>query len=111
MTVKPNKETQKLEVTQRSTKCKHYYLYYNDDELGLMYLKIQTCFPYNAQIYINSREYLSKLFDKNNIKYEIYNNSFSCIEDFDKAQKLANNILNQKISDSFDGLVEKINII
>lgn len=109
MTVKPNKETQKLEVTSRPAKCKHYYFYYNDEEFGLMYLKIQTWFPYNVQIYINGREYLSKIFDKNNIKYEMYNNSFSYIEDFDKAQKLADNILNQKLSDSFDGLVSKIN--
>lgn len=109
MTVKPNKKTEKLEVTQRPTKCKHYYFYYNDEEFGLMYLKIQTWFPYNVQIYINGREYLSKILNKNNIKYEMYNNSFSYIEDFNKAQELANNILNQKISDSFDGLIKEIN--
>ena len=89
MTVKPNHETQNLEVTSRPTKCKHYYFYYNDDEFGLMYLKIQTWLPYNVQIYINGREYLSKLLDKNNIKYEMYNNSFSYIDDFSKAQELA----------------------
>lgn len=110
MTVKPNHETQKLEITSKSTKCKHYYFYYNDNEFGLMYLKIQTWFPYNVQIYINGREYLSKLLDKNNIKYEMYNNSFSYIEDFTRAQELADNILNQKISDSFDGLVKQINV-
>ena len=110
MTVKPNHETEKLEVTSRPTKCKHYYFYFNDEEFGLMYLKIQTWFPYNVQIYINGREYLSKLLDKNNIKYEMYNNSFSYIEDFNKAQELADGILNKKISDSFDGLIEKINI-
>jgi len=110
MTVKPNKETQKLEIISKSAKCKHYYFYYNDKEFGLMYLKIQTWFPYNVQIYINGREYLSKLLDKNNIKYEMYNNSFSYIEDFTKAQELADGILNQKISDSFDGLIKKINI-
>ena len=109
MTVKPNHETQKLEVTSKPTKCKHYYFYYNDDEFGWMYLKIQTWFPYNVQIYINGREYLSKILDKENIKYEMYNNSFSHIEDFDKAQKLADGILNKKLSDSFDGLVSKIN--
>ena len=59
MTVKPNHETKKLEVTSRSTKCKHYYFYFNDEEFGLMFLKIQTWFPYNVQIYINGREYLS----------------------------------------------------
>ena len=108
-TIVANHETQKLEQAIRNTKCKHYYLYYNDDEFGLMFLKIQTWFPYNVQIYINGREYCSKLFDKNNIKYEMFNNSFSYIEDFDKAQQLADNILNQKLSDSFDGIVKQIN--
>lgn len=109
MTVKPNHETKQLEVTSRPTKCKHYYFYYNDEEFGWMFLKIQTWFPYNVQIYINGREYLSKLFDKNNIKYEMYNNSFSYISDFKNAQELADGILNKKISDSFDGLIEQIN--
>ncbi len=109
MSVKPNHQTQKLEIVSKNTKCKHYYLYYNDSEFGWMYLKIQTWFPYNIQIYINGREYLSKIFDKENIEYEMYNNSFSYIEDFDKAQKLADGILNKKISDSFDGLVDQVN--
>ena len=108
-TIISNYETQKLEPAIKNTKCKHYYLYYNDEEFGLMFFKIQTWFPYNVQIYINGREYCSKIFDKNNIKYEMFNNSFSYIEDFEKAQKLANNILNQKLSDSFDGIVSKIN--
>ena len=109
MTVAPNRETQKLEVTSRSTKCKYYYFYYNDEEFGWMFLKIQTWFPYNVQIYINGREYLSKILDKNNIKYEMYNNSFSYIENFERAQKLADGILDKKISDSFDGMIKKIN--
>jgi hypothetical protein len=109
MTVKPNRESKKLELTSRPTRCKHYYLYYNDIEFGWMFLKIQTWFPYNMQIYINGREYLSKILDKHNIKYEMYDNSFSYIEDFDKAQQLANEILNKKLSDSFDGIAGKIN--
>ena len=109
MTVKPNHKTQQLEITSRPTKCKHYYFYFNDEEFGWMYLKIQTWFPYNVQIYVNGREYLSKLLDKNNINYEMYNNSFSYIEDFNKAQELADNILNKKISDSFDGIIKQIN--
>jgi len=109
MTVKPNKESKKLEITGRATKCKHYYLYYNDMEFGWMFLKIQTWFPYNVQIYINGREYLSKLLDKEGIKYEMYPNSFSYIEDFKKAQELADSVLNKKLSDSFDGIVKKIN--
>lgn len=109
MTVRPNHETQKLEVTSRPTKCRHYYLYYNDEEFGWMFFKIQTWFPYNAQIYINGREYLSRLLDKNGIHYQMYNNSFSYIEDFERAQEIADGILNKKLSDSFDGIAKKIN--
>lgn len=109
MTVKPNHETKTLEVTSRPTKCKHYYLYYNDEEFGWMFFKIQTWFPFNVQIYINGREYMSKLLDKNNVRYEMYNNSFSYIENYEKAQELADGILNKKLSDSFDGIAKKIN--
>ena len=111
MTVKPNKKKHKLEVVNRPTKCKHYYFYYNDEEFGWMFIKIQTWFPYNVQIYINGREYMSKLLSKNNIPYEMYNNSFSYIGDFSKAQELADSILDKKISDSFDGMVKKINCL
>ena len=108
-TIKAKHETQKLEPSIKDTKCKHYYLYFNDEEFGLMFFKLQTWFPYNVQIYINGREYCSKIFNKNNIQYEMYNNSFSSIDDFEKAQALADNILNQKLSASFDGLANKIN--
>jgi len=111
MTVKPNRNSHMLEVTSRPTKCKHYYFYYNDEEFGWMFMKIQTWFPYNVQVYINGREYLSRLLSKNNISYEMYNNSFSYMEDFSKAQELADAILDKKISDSFDGMARKINCL
>jgi hypothetical protein len=109
MTVIPNHETKHLEVASRATKCKHYYLYYNDEEFGWIFFKIQTWFPYNAQIYINGREYLSKLLNKEGVIYEMYHNSFAYIEDFDKAQELADRILNKKLMSSFDGIARKIN--
>lgn len=111
MTVVPNHETKLLEVASRPTKCKHYYLYYNDEEFGWMFFKIQTWFPYNAQIYMNGREYMSKLLDNSGIEYGMYHNSFAYIEDFDKAQKLADGILNKKLMSSFDGIAKKINNI
>jgi len=111
MTVRPNKASQQLEVASRPTKCKHYYFYYNDAEFGWMFLKIQTWFPYNTQIYLNGREYVSRLFLKNSVPYEMYNNSFSYIGDFSRAQELADGILDNKISDSFDGMINKINCL
>ena len=109
MTVVPNKVSKHLEIQSRKTKCKHYYLYYNDKEFGWMFIKIQTWFPFNVQIYINGREYLSKLMDKNNMKYQIYNNSFTYIDDYEKAQKLADGILSKNLTSSLDALIKPIN--
>lgn len=109
ITVKPNHETKHLEVTSRFTKCKHYYFYYNDIEFGWMFFKIQTWFPYNVQLYLNGREYLSRMLQAEDIAYSMYNNSFSYIEDFDKAQELADRVLSKKLADSFDGIAKKIN--
>jgi len=109
MTVKYKPETKRLEPGSRKTRCKHYYLYYNDDEFGWMFFKIQTWLPYNAQIYINGREYLSRLLGKSGIGYEMYSNSFAHIEDFSAAQGLADSILNKRLLDSFGGIAKKIN--
>lgn len=76
-----------------------------------MFLKIQTWFPYNVQIYLNGREYLSRLLKAEGISYSMYNNSFSYLEDFEKAQELADCVLNKKLSHSFDGMVKKINCL
>ena len=111
ITVKPNHESKKLEVASRTTKCKHYYFYYNDPEFGWMFLKIQTWFPYNIQIYLNGREYLSRLLAKEGLSFSMYNNSFSYVEDFQKAQELADGGLNKKLSASFDGMAGKINCL
>jgi len=71
------------------TKCLHYYLCYLDEEFGFMFVKIQTWFPFNIQIYINGRELMKKVFDKNGITYGCYDNSFTDISDVAKAQALA----------------------
>lgn len=94
MTVKGNKKPQKLEVTRRSTKCKYYYLYMIDKDFGWMYLKIQTWFPFNVQIYINGREYICKQLDKESIHYERYNNSLIDIENIERVQEISDHLQN-----------------
>ena len=79
----------KLVVKTHNTKCLHYYLYYLDKVYGFMFVKIQTWFPFNIQVYINGRELMKSVFDKNGISYQCYDNSFTDISDMAKAQKLA----------------------
>lgn len=109
MTVKGNKKTKKLEVTRRPTKCKYYYLYMIDDDFGWMYLKIQTWFPFNVQIYLNGREYLCKQLDKEGIFYERYNNSLTHIDNIERAQEISERLQNMNLQRKFDGIVSKYN--
>jgi hypothetical protein len=111
ITVISNRASKKLELANKSTKCLFYYLYYNDVEFGRMFLKIQTWFPFNVQIYINGHEYLAKKFDKNKIQYQMYNNSFSYISDYAHAQQLADKFLEEKLSKKFNFLVKQINCL
>lgn len=106
--VEKNKENRLLLKTSKR-KCKYYYLYYFDKEFGFMHYKIQTWFPFQVQIYINGREYLSKLLDKENIKYERYDNCFTYIEDISKAQELADKISSVNLTSRFDYFSSLIN--
>lgn len=41
-----------------------------------MFFKIQTWFPYNVQLYLNGREYLSRMLPAEEIAYSMYTISF-----------------------------------
>ena len=99
----------KLVVKSSYTKCKHYYLYYLDKVYGFMFVKIQTWYPFNIQVYINGRELMKSVFDKHKISYECYDNSFTDISDVEKAQELANKFDSKKLCRHLDVFAKSIN--
>ena len=109
MNVIKNGKTKKLELKWGPRKCKYYYLYYFDKDFGFMHIKIQSWFPFLVQIYINGHEWLKQQLIKENISFEMYNNSFSYIENIPKAQEIADKIIDSKISDKFDSMIKEIN--
>ena len=99
----------KLRLKTSRTKCLHYYLYYLDREYGFMFVKIQTWFPFNIQVYINGRELMKHVFDNHGISYKCYDNSFTEISDIAKAQELADKFDSAKLSRHLDGFARSIN--
>ncbi len=99
----------KLVVKSSNTKCLHYYLYYLDKAYGFMFVKIQTWFPFNIQVYINGRELMKSVLDKNNISYQCYDNSFTDISDVAKAQGLADKFDSQKLCRHLDAFAKSAN--
>ena len=74
--------------TTRS-KCLHYYFYFIDEELGLCYVRVPTWAPFRLQTYFNGHDWLSRQLDKKRMRYALVDNAFTDIEDFARAQKIA----------------------
>jgi DNA-binding MarR family transcriptional regulator len=84
-----NKQTHETYFKYDSGRCLHYYVYFIDKEFGLCYLRIPTWAPFRLQFYLNGHNWLARLLDKKGIGYEKVENAFVRIDDFEKAQKLA----------------------
>ena len=76
-TVRGNRQTHKLEVIRRRSKCLHFYFYYLDAELGFIHIRLQSWFPFQIQVYANGRECLSRYLDQQGVVYERYDNTFT----------------------------------
>lgn len=84
-----NPKTHLLDLRRRPRKCLHYYFYFIDTRFGLAQVRLQTWFPYNTHVVLNGREWLARELDKKGISYQRRDNCFTWVEDFKRAQKLA----------------------
>ena len=68
-----------------------YYIYIDDEKLGLCYLKISSYLPFVTEFYFNGHNYLKKQFDLANKKYTMKDNSFTKVEDLEMLNNLVTN--------------------
>jgi len=86
--VGPNRDKKELELRNVSSKCLHFYHYFQDPELGLLHVRLQTWFPFTVQVCLNGREWLAQQMDKAGMLYQRRDNCFVWIEDWQRAQQL-----------------------
>ncbi len=86
--VGPNRAKKELELRGGPSKCLHYYHYFQDEELGLVHVRLQTWFPFSVQVCANGREWLARQMDRIGLKYQRRDNCFVWIEDWQRAQHL-----------------------
>ena len=110
-TVGGNRQTQKLEVVRRRSKCLHFYCYYLDAELGFMHIRLQSWFPFQIQVYVNGRECLSRYLDQQGIAYERYDNCFTRIDDLTAAQSFCEKFAHFEWPPLLNALAERVNPI
>ena len=68
-----------------------YYIYIDDEKLGLCYLKISSYIPFVSEFYFNGHNYLKKQFDLSGKKYMMKDNSFTKVEDLSMLNDLVKN--------------------
>ena len=86
--VGPNRAKRELELRSKPSKCLHYYHYFNDADVGLVYVRLQTWFPFTVHVGMNGREWLARQMDGIGMRYQRRDNCFPWIEDWGRAQTL-----------------------
>jgi hypothetical protein len=108
-TVRGNRETHKLEAVRRRTKCLHHYFYFIDPELGFMHLRLQSWFPFQIQVYINGREWLSRKLDDLGIGYRRRDNCLTWAEDFEKVHAVCERFAHRRWPGVLNTLARRFN--
>jgi hypothetical protein len=75
-----------------TTKCLHYYFYWIDRELGLIYVRVPTYCPFRLQVYCNGHSWLARRLARAGIDFTAADNALVRIADFTRAQQLADTL-------------------
>lgn len=87
-----NKQTGKTGLVPNSGKCLHYYFYFMDPALGLIYLRVPTWCPFRLQFYCNGHAWLANKLRPAKIKFTLADNAFVEVSDMARAQAIADGL-------------------
>jgi hypothetical protein len=99
-----DREKKQIDLRGFEGKCLHYYHYFQDPELGLLHVRLQTWFPFTMHICLNGREWLARQMDKVGLAYQQRDNCFVWIKDWERAQQLAD----EQLRSDWPALLERL---
>src|SRR6185436_930712 len=88
-------------------KCLHYYFYFIDEVLGLCFLAIPTWCPFRALFYFNGHNWLASKLRKAKIAFELNDNAFADVSDWQKAQDLSDALMVTELHARMDAAVAR----
>jgi len=102
-----DKQTGNTFLKSSGGRCLHYYFYFIDEKLGLCYLRVPTWAPFRLQFYFNGHNYLAAKLRKAGVGFTLVENAFFEIEDFHRAQALADDMTVGALHRSLNRLARK----
>ena len=109
-----DKQTHKTFIRPDSGKCLHDYFYFLDARFGLIYLRVPTpdqsggrlWAPFRLQFYCNGHSWLARKLTTNGIGYTMADNAFIRIDDWSRAQALADTLSPDQLHRTLDRYAE-----
>jgi hypothetical protein len=81
------KDRPRLAFTRRPQRVLYYY--FLDPEFGLIYIRVQTWFPFTIQVYVNGHDWLARQMRQRQLSFVQNDNAFTQLDDPAAAQRLA----------------------
>jgi hypothetical protein len=97
-----DKRSGKTFLKPDSGKCLHYYFYFIDPDLGLCHLRVPTWAPFRLQFCMNGHNWLASRLKRLKIGFRLVDNAFDDIDDFERAQQIADRLKPQTLHRKLD---------
>jgi hypothetical protein len=102
-----DKPMHKTFIRPDSGKCLHYYFYFLDAAFGLIYLRVPTWCPFRLQFHCNGHSWLTRQPIASGIGYTMADNGFVRIDDWPRAQELADTLSPDQLHRTLDHYAER----
>lgn len=85
------------------------YFYFLDPDLGLIYIRLTTWFPFTVQVYVNGQSWLEKQMLRRRLGFNLQDNAFTALDDPRAAQELADSFADLNWTKILNRLVRTVN--
>lgn len=109
-TFKPwhDKTTGRTGLKMTAGQCLHYYFYFNDAQIGLCHLRVQSWAPFRIQLCLNGHNWLARWMDQKEMTYKMEDNAFVQIKDWAAAQEMAATLDPARLHTAFERLRREV---
>lgn len=92
-TIRRDRDARRLRLVRGERKCLHLYFYFMDRDFGLMHVRLQTWLPLTIQVCVNGRMWLAQQLTRAGVSFTADDNGFTSIGDAERAQALADDLI------------------
>jgi hypothetical protein len=85
------------------------YFYFLNPELGQIYIRLTTWFPFTVQVYVNGHSWLAQQMLKRRLGFKQQDNAFTALDHPHAAQQLADSFVDQNWPKILNRLVRQVN--